>query len=254
MTLIVWADNPERIIRELASLTRIGDYQLLPKEIIRIHDFYLDTSARALQTQELNLRLRKTGERYRITLKGPRRVNNWGIGERFEVEEIWSKATLKGLISELANRNIDIQLPYQSYGYGNPLEVLTCLGFKVVQHRENFRRVRSVVITGDKWWLTRAELAIDSVVYHFEQREICLYEVEIEAKCKDSSLLLRNLADHLAKKYGPALRRWNYGKLKTGEAIEKLLNNGALKGLVNANRLSPVAYERIHEYLERKPH
>jgi hypothetical protein len=97
-----------------------------------------------------------------------------------------------------------------------------------------------------------AELAIDSVVYYFGGQEIHHHEVEVEAKERGSSSVIKTVAESLVAMYRPALRRWDHSKLATGKAIEQMLREGALEGLLDAhNNLKPVAYDKIDDYLKR---
>ena len=139
----------------------------------------------------------------------------------------------------------------QDFDRVHPLEVMTSLGLEVIQDRETHRQVRNIVFVGEESRSALAELAIDSVVYHFGDQQICHHEVEIEAKVEDGSTALKTVIESLVAMYGSALRRWDHGKLATGKAIEKLLSEGALEGLLDINNnLKPVAYDRVDDYLK----
>jgi len=99
-------------------------------------------------------------------------------------------------------------------------------------------------------WFDRLKVK-DSVIYHFSDQRICHYEVEIEAKAKDSSIVLKNVIESLVAMYEPVLRRWDHGKLVTGKVIEKLLSEGSLEELLDTNdHLKPDAYDTIEGYFK----
>ena len=148
------------------------------------------------------------------------------------------------------DRGIKLPEQHRDFDRVHPLDVMTNLGLEVIQDRETQRQVRNVMPMGQEGEAILAELAIDSVVYHFNDKAIRHHEVEIEAKARDGSTVLRTVIESLIATYGPALQRWDYGKLATGKAIEELLNEGALEGLLDINNhLKPGAYDRIAGFL-----
>jgi hypothetical protein len=171
--------------------------------------------------------------------------------DRLEIEVPWSKDALTRVVQELVDREINILQQRQDFDDAHPLDVMASLGLEPIQDRENHRRVRNI-IKGAESSSVLAELAIDSVVYHFSGQEIWHHEIEIEGKAGGSSAVIKTVVESLIAMYGPALRRWGHGKLATGKAIEKMLSEGALEGLLDINNnLKPVAYDRIDDYLKR---
>lgn len=252
-TLIIRSKNPQFVARQVEELRLIARYRLLPQDSVTIHDLYFDTPDRKLQTQKLALRVREIGTKRWITLKGPSQPTDWGGVERLEIEAPWSQDALTRVVKELTDRRINMLLHDQDFDRTHPLDVMTSSGLEVVQNRETHRQVRNVVFRESGPVL--AELAIDSVVYYFGDQEIRHHEVEIEAKVRDSSTVLRTVIEELTAirgMYGPVLRRWDHSKLATGMAIQKMLNEGALSGLLdNERNLTPIAYEKIDDYLTR---
>ena len=57
--------------------------------------------------------------------------------------------------------------------------------------------------------------------------------------------------DTLKRLYGNELQTWPYGKLSTGRAIQALLSDNALRGLIRAECLVPTAYGKIAAILSR---
>jgi len=249
--LVIGSENPQVVASQIADLTAIGNYRLLPQAPQLIHDLYLDTPDRALQTQQLALRVREIGTTHWVTLKGPSQPTGWeGGAERLEIELLWSKDALARVLAELVDRG-KVPQQRQDLDYAHPLEAMASLGLQVIQDRENHRRVRNILKGGESDSVL-AELAIDSVAYHFGGQEIRQHEVEIEAKEGSSSAVIKLLVESLVAMYGPVLRRWGHSKLATGRAIEKMLSEGLLEGLLDVNNnLKPLAYDRIDDYLER---
>jgi len=249
--LIICSENPQVVASQIAGLTSIANYRLLPQNSETIHDLYLDRPDRALQTQELALRLREMGVAQWITLKGRSQPTGWGGVERLEIEAPWSQDALTSVVKELMDRRIKMLPQRQDFDYAHPLNVLMSLGLEVIQDRRSYRVVRNIVPMGEESSPVPAELAIDAVVYHFSGQETRLHEVEIEAKVEDGSAVLNTMIKSLLAMYGQTLRTWDHGKLPTGKAIEKLLREGALEGLLDDNNnLKPMAYYKIDSYLK----
>ncbi|HIE30313.1 TPA: CYTH domain-containing protein [Candidatus Poribacteria bacterium] len=251
-TLIICSEKPKTVVRQIGSLTSIANYRLLFRDTETIHDLYFDTRDRSLQTRRLALRIREIGAMRWITLKGPSLPTDWGGVERLEIEEPWSQDALTRVVRELMSRKIKMPQQRQDFDYAHPLDVMMNLRLEIVQDRNTHRQVRNIVSASEESKSVLAELAIDSVVYHFSGQAICHHEVEIEVKVEDSFTVLKTVIESLVAMYNPALRRWHHGKLATGKAIENLLSEGALEGLLDIERnLKPVAYDKIDDYLMR---
>lgn len=252
-TLIICSGHPQRVAKQIACLTSLANYQLLPKDSKTIHDFYLDTHEWALQNQKLALRIRESNMTHWITLKGPSRSIGWEGGEeRLEIELLWSNGALTKILKELAARKVNLLSPGLDLNNIHPLDIMGRLGLTVVQDRELHRKIRNIIVVDGEGSSILAELAIDSVVYHFNDQSICHHEIEIETKAKGNFTVLKTVIGSLMAMYGPMLRKWCHSKLITGKVIEKLLDEGALDGLLDVNNnLMPRAYDKIDEYLKR---
>lgn len=249
--LIVWSETPQLVVSQVVGLTSIGNYRLLPQDSQVIHDMYLDTPDRALQAPQMALRVREIGETCWITLKGPSQPTAWKRGvKRLEIEAIWSEEAVTRVVEELMVRGIKVLQPWQDIGDVQPLDVMASIGFEVVQDRESHRRIRNI-LEGKKGSPVLAELAIDSVIYHFGSRKVCFHEVEIEAKAEEGSAVIETVVESLVTTYRPALRVWDYSKLATGKAIEELLKMGAIQELLDVNNnLKPAAFDKLSDYLK----
>ena len=251
VTLIICDDNPSIIVQQVADLATIGNYQLQFKEPHIIHDFYFDTPDQALQNKKMTLRIREIDSTYWITLKIPTHVINLDYGkQRFEMEYLWSKDTLTKIIQILNDQNISIcsSIPVLNEVY--PLDIMEYLGLEIIQDRENFRKRRDIIITKQECDIVIAEMVLDSIVYHFGGKDIGHYEIEIELKQINHSIILTTVVEHLISIYGSKLRLWPHSKTITGKAIENLWEAGLLEGLLDSeNNLKPRAYEKIDAYI-----
>jgi len=251
-TLVIRSEEPEQVAREIAGLSSIENYRLLPQDSKEIHDRYFDTVDRTLESRKLALRVRQIGGTSWITLKGPSQASGWDGVERLEIEETWSENAVRRVVRELRNRSVELPSLPGDFIRVDPLDVMTSLGLAMIQDRETHRDIRNIVFAGREKGTVLAELAIDSVAYNFGDRKIRHHEVEIEAKVEDGSAVLEKATKGLIEMYGVALRPWKYSKLATGKAIEKLLGEGALEELLDINNnLKPVAYDKIDGLLRR---
>ena len=252
-TLIISSNNPKKEVLQIAGLKRIAKYQLIPLDSQMIHDYYFDTTDHALQSQKLAMRLREIGASRWITLKGRSKLDAQRISvERLEIEEELSKNAIGRIIKELMDRKINIQQQSNYFDYHHILDVFFNLGLEIIQDRKTLREVRNIVAMNEHSRQVLAVLAVDSVAYHFSGQEIYHHELEIEAKTEDGFKALKILTEKLIARYKSSLRIWEHSKLATGKAIEKLLSEGALEGLFDAdNNLKPSAYNKIDHYIGR---
>ncbi|MFQ5825472.1 MAG: CYTH domain-containing protein [bacterium] len=249
-TFIIRSENPHVLTGQIANLSSIANYQLLLQDSEEIHDRYFDTSDGKLKNQKLALRVREIDTKFWITLKGGSKRTDWGGLQRLEIEAPWSYEALKRVIQEIKERNIKLLQQDLEFAFEHPIDVLTHLGLKIIQDRETYRKIRNIVTMGEKNRKVIAELAIDLVKYHFSNQEVFHHELEIEAKMKNGLVMLKNIIEKLVTTFGPELRLWKHGKLVTGKAIEKLLSEGTLIGMLDENNyLKPIAYDIIEEYL-----
>lgn len=250
MTLVVSSETPQGIIDQISFLRSVGRYRLLPRNSETIHDFYFDTPDRLLENQLLALRVRTVDTNFFLTLKDRAQPADWGGVERFEVELPWSRDALVRCVEELMNRGINIRYRSSDFNFVSPQVVMQNLNLVVVQNRTVDRKIRHIILDeGDG--LVFAELMIDSVTYHFRNLEVHHHEMEVEAKVKHSSIELRTLVERLIRMYKPALREWIHSKVAIGKVVERLLDEGNLKDLLDFNNnLLPVAYDKIVDCLK----
>jgi hypothetical protein len=95
-----------------------------------------------------------------------------------------------------------------------------------------------------------AELTVDDVGYRLPAGTARLLEVEVEAKGSGGLETVQALLEALAEGFPGELRPWPYGKLATGRAVEQLLAEGRLEGLLGPDdRIRPAAHELLDEFL-----
>jgi hypothetical protein len=240
LVLMVRSHDPASVLEKISALVSLGNYRLITRETQNLRDVYFDTRDHSLSRRRLNLRLRYLTSVVRITLKQSPGLFTRNRNQRRETELDWSFASLSQILQEISGRGV--RLESKDPGDSDPADVLKKLGLVVIQDRETKRKPREVVsVQGE----ILAELAIDSVTYHFDKLNIMIDEVEIEAKSKNGRGALDEVAKSLTFVFGPDLQKWRSGKLSTGMKIEKLLRSGRLNGLIQEGRLKLDAYDLL---------
>jgi CYTH domain len=240
LVLMVRSCEPAAVLEKVSGLASLGNFRLKARETENIRDVYFDTPDHSLSRRRLNLRLRYLTNVVRITLKQSPGLLTRNRNERREIELDWSFASLSKILKEISDRGIRLQSA--DPGESDPRDALKKLGLVVIQDRETKRKPREVVsVRGE----ILAEVAIDSVTYHFEGANIVIDEVEVESKSKNGKAAADEVVENLALAFGPELQRWRSGKLSTGLKIEKLLRNGRLDGLLQEGRLKMDAYDLL---------
>jgi hypothetical protein len=138
----------------------------------------------------------------------------------------------------------------QGAGAGEPLADLAALGLHPTQTRETTRTPRDVVERDDPGAGPVAELTLDDVAYQLPAGRARLLEVEVEAKGPGGMETVQSVLGALAERFPDDLRPWPYGKLATGRAVEQLLAEGRLEGLLDGDgRIRPAAHNLLAEFL-----
>ncbi len=243
--MIVVSETPEEVSRQIADLTGIAAYRLVPGETIAIHDIHFDTPERMLEASRLALRTREIAGGVRLSFKGPSQRLPAGGVARIEIEAPWSMRALGGILDELEAGGVRVPGRFRGVAASSPREVMRLLGFEEIQDRETERMTRSAV-EGDRDGPALAEVAIDSVLYHLPGVGVRHHEIEIEAKSQDGLSAAQNIAADLLNRFAPALLSWYGSKLAIGRAIERLRGDGVLDQLLGRNdNLIPAAYDRL---------
>jgi len=243
--LLVRADDQQAAARKVAGLEAVGRFRLRPRPAQRIRDTYLDTRDGALGAARVAFRVRELDGSPLLTLKADA-VRSGLAAQRLELEAPWSAAALGMVLEELRRRGIELLEPPGRAGVGAPLADLAGLGLRPTQTRETARTPRDVLEAGDQAALPVAELTVDDVGYRLPAGTARLLEVEVEAKGPAGAETVNDLLEALAAAFPDDLVPWPYGKLATGRAVERLLADGRLEGLLDpTGRLRPAAHELL---------
>jgi hypothetical protein len=162
--------------------------------------------------------------------------------ERVELELPWSGAALQKVMGELAAHGLNPDARVDIPASPSTHEALHELGFLIIQDRSTRRQIRDIVSKGERV----AEMDLDTVVYHICAAAILHEEIEIEAKAPSGSRAIRVILDYLLREFGRDVRKWDFGKLATGIALERALTEVTAEGLVGLDgHLTPAAYDKL---------
>lgn len=244
LILLIVSSDPEATVSKLKRLESIGPYKLLAEPARLLHDIYLDTKDHALGRKRINLRIRGLGDSYWITMKTSPGLFSRRRHERQEVEIPWSSESLRSIAGELARKGVRLDLPEKLDETFSHLELMKRIGLSILQDRETERFPRNIIDSTVPSEIL-GELEVDSVLYHFAGSDVRLFEIELEAKSERGRDILGKISDKLLADFSSELRTWRFGKLVTGEKIERMLAQGSLTSLMKGDRLLPKAYPRI---------
>jgi inorganic triphosphatase YgiF len=246
--LLVRAEDQETAGDRVAALEAVDRFQLRPRPPQRIRDVYIDTDDGALARSRVAFRLREQDGQPLLTLKADA-VRSGLASERLELEAPWSAEALQAALAELRRRGVELPTR-EAAGAGEPLADLAALGLHPTQTRETTRTPRDVVERDDPGAGPVAELTLDDVAYQLPAARARLLEVEVEAKGRGGMETVESVLGALAERFPDDLRPWPYGKLATGRAVEQLLADGRLEGLLDGDaRIRPAAHDLLAEFL-----
>jgi inorganic triphosphatase YgiF len=241
LALVIYGQQPQRIVDELAALGELGSYTLRPTEARAICDTYVDTPDGTLGARQLSLRVRQVNGRERLTLKGGAEAAQ-GLKVRRELELAYSPEALQTVRAELEREGVSIPVSPAAFSSEGALAVLRSWGLTVIQERRNDRQTREVIAGG----AILAELTLDAVTFCFGGQPIRHYEIEIELKPGVSPQAAREAADLLRARFPGRLRPWTVAKLTLGMWLERLQAEGKLARYLRADgTLAPEVYEII---------
>lgn len=275
ISLIVYYDNPHLITKHISELplleTKEGIFHTRYKTTITIIDTYYDDINNSLSKKKCALRIReeeqdisvnndkgqkKDSKKCIVTLKKDTEKHNSEINNRLEYEIDWkdidSSMTLLNIIKEVGEVNIDSNSPIHDVVNNaklSPFEILKKTGLRVIQKRKTTRVIKTVSKDKDE-----LEMDIDKVLFSYAKDntnnktndktdQVISYNIEIEAKSKDSARLLPVIGNALIEKYSPHLLRWDINKLVTG----KIIQNASGLDIDSENRLMPKSYDKIRQ-------
>src|SRR5918995_2498479 len=142
--LLVQAADQEAAGERVAALEAVDRFDLRPRPAQRIRDVYLDTGDGALAGARVAFRVRELDGRPLLTLKADP-VRSGLAAERLELEAPWSAEALRAVLEELRRRGVELPVPPEGAGAGEPLADLAALGLRPTQIRETTRTPRDVL-------------------------------------------------------------------------------------------------------------
>jgi len=215
-------------------------------EVLDVEDLHkeFDTPAGRLAADRVNLRIRLAENQAFITVKGRDKSTAQGLARR-EYEAPWTAEGLGTSLSVLAELGVTAPGPPDDLD-DHPVAVMARLGFRTIQERETFRRLRDVTRAAEGTVL--AELAVDAVTFRVSGGSVRLHEVEIELRESGRAMVLQELAAALTVRW-PELKPWPYSKVATGLAIEALLDEGRPVTVTGTIDVAPAAYHIIATHL-----
>lgn len=220
LKLTVIGDDPDGLLDAVATLERLGEYELGLLRRHRLRDVYWDTPARGLREHGLTLRLRRMDDHLLFTAKGGTSAKD-GVFRRYELERPATLDNWHVIRAALAAGGVDLD------GFaareGAPAEWMAARGLIVTQDRTTDRRTREVLSNGS----SVAELALDHTTFRFRTLAVEYREIEVE-QVGDEPLDLVGLGSVLAESYPGRLEPSTMGKYKRGLTIEQQLRAAKL--------------------------
>ena len=242
-SVLIVTENPPTVLKQIAGLRSILNFHLKPKPVRLIRDTYFDKTDGSLRKRRVNLRIRQIDGTVLVSVKSRARITRGGI-QRREMELAWSNSALATIVKQLKLESPSLS-PNSQSSHVEPAQLLASIGMQIIQERQTKRQARDITSELEPDDSVLAELAIDHVTYHFENHNVSIFELEVEAKAKGSSSTVRDVTETLLSTYQPALQKWSHGKFVTGDAIERLLRAGSLQNYLDDNGLKPAGLDAI---------
>jgi len=238
-------ENSEAVVNKLTGLLSIRGYRLDPLPTKRIRDIYFDNAGGDLRKRRTNLRIREIDDATYISVKSNTRRTLKGAIMRKEVEVPWTRSTFESVLKDLKLERHGGSSSNQ-FSDTTAVQAMEGIGLRRIQDRETMRQVRNISAPLRPGTVL-AELAIDLVTYHIRNHDIAISEVEVEEKASKSSSVVRDVTEALIEDYKPALQKWGHGKLVTGLALQKLVEEESEESLLDHDRLKPDAFDKLDQ-------
>lgn len=245
-TLLLWAVARDAAIAAWLRMDGVEGYRFGPMSDLWFRDRYFDTPEGGLGEARYALRLRQEGAKVRLALKGPAREVAGGARERVEMEDSWSGGFLRSILSTLRDAGVRVPDPVEPAGGIPPGTALGGLGLVKIQERALHRRRRDVFEEEKTTETAVAEIALDAVRYELRARSVLHHEIEVEGIGAEAAVHVGRITGGLETSFGNDIRRWEYGKLRTGIALELLEREGRLDALLDdRDRVLRDAYVQV---------
>lgn len=222
--LAVVGPDPESVLNELASLTRLGPYRLGRTEDLLLDDTYYDTAAFDLLRQGVALRIRRIGSLILFCMKSGEVLDADGVARRREEERVWSSGC-RDLISELGRAPTIDTTRFEFHGE-NPAKTLEKMGLFPIQHRLTERRTVESWPERGPGDRPAAHICLDRVIYELPPGAVVHMEIEVEASCLEDRDHVGKITRLLSEYLGAKAFFWPHNKLITGIALARLPGPG----------------------------
>jgi hypothetical protein len=233
--LVIASDEPGAIANELAGMSHLPGFDLLPGEKLLLKDTYYDSADRALSSKGWALRVRRSGGSILVALKGPTSDESSGVPVRIERESSWAPTLAPELESSLEQLGVG-PTAHRDRDPSEPEQFLESLDLHVLTRRETKRLAKAVVPTSGKRAKAAASLVIDEVSDILEDGAVLHHEVEIEATERRNAPAVASIVAELNSGFGASLRPFPYSKLAIGLALQALRDRGELSTVVDEGR------------------
>lgn len=250
LRLVIVGEGQQKIADEIASLDRCEKYIFTDAGIQRINDIYFDTEGGALAGQNFGIRIRVQDESVFVTIKGKPELLENGSVRRMELEQKWGLSALKMVQQFFWERKIDIEIQSDGWQNKNPKEFFEQAGLRVIHERYNQRSLKNV-LDDEKTTTRLVEMAIDEMKFPLRDRELKLFEIELEQKSADGNEAIEKIKDCLLGKFGGKLLLWKYSKLATGIALQRLIGEDEFRKTIDRKgHLTGRSYQMIEVYFQ----
>jgi len=249
LKFLIIDSNPASILRKIADLKQLDRYTLIAGSDLQLTDLYFDTSDSLFQKNKIALRFRKQNRERFITIKGNKKIQDYGAVHRLEVNKPWSENSFNEII-EVLSKTIPAFNPRQlNFLADKPINTMQSLGLHPIQERSTVRQIRFFLdqLTNS----AVAEGAIDETVYKIDRNRIIHYELEIELKKMGTEQILQNIKSVLLSTFPDSLELWIISKLELGIILEKIIKTPVFRNFLDKeNHLSPEGYHYIRKKFE----
>lgn len=266
--LIICSNNPHKKNKEIfEEIIRWEipnkSFQLISQNSKDFQDIYFDFHDKSFQKMKLAMRIRKTYNENFVTIKIPSGEKIKTGRDDIEIEKSYSKEGLIEIFTYLRNISIEkelnelkqfknkvdkilLRLSDDNFRITNDtIESIQSLGLQVVQDRYTHREIRNAIRNDGKFTKVLAQLAIDSVIYAIDGKDIHHYDIEVEEVNSLGALARKAIMESFASSiYNPSLIKWPYGKLVLGKGLEELFKDGDLPK-DEFDNLSIITYRKV---------
>ncbi len=248
--MVVGRDQSETI-EKISAIERAENYLFIEAGIKKIHDVYFDTEDGQLAKENFGLRIRRLDDDFLITLKGKPEPRSDGSVTRLEEEFFWGEEARKFIRDFFAKRKIAQAGKLSPPEMSSPQDFFESFGLKIIHQRFNSRRLKNIVDENAND-LILLEMALDQMTFPFREIELKLFEIELEQKSAQGGGAINFVKDFLLNRFGDELLLWQFSKLATGIAMQKLIQDDEFLVTIDSDgHLCEDSYRLINDYFLR---